>query len=222
MVSLAGEVVCGHHQVRGRCFVCARPLCGVLEPPWRALDEGLSCCPTCSIGAVDDRAAVRAALPDLRTGLADLGFVMARKVAISLVDAPTLRRSLPDGGHPLGLTRLVGRDKRNMDVVRIEVLQGLPPIMFGRTVSHEIGHAWLAMAGARAVEEQVEEGFCELAAYAWLRRLGTPLALALRERMLTNPDPIYGDGFRLLQAAVRTHGLNAIVAELARTGRLPT
>jgi hypothetical protein len=62
---------------------------------------------------------------------------------------------------------------------------------------------------------------CELFAYAWLKRRRTPDAEALRSRLRTNPDPIYGGGFREVHDAVQRHGIAAVLSELLSTGQLP-
>ncbi|MFD0575714.1 protein DA1 [Dactylosporangium darangshiense] len=62
---------------------------------------------------------------------------------------------------------------------------------------------------------------CELFAYAWLKQHGSPLARALREQFASNPDPVYGAGFRAVYAAVRAHGIDTVLDGVLLTGRLP-
>jgi hypothetical protein len=40
-------------------------------------------------------------------------------------------------------------------------------------------------------------------------------------RLDASPDPIYGDGFRLVKASIKRHGINPVLAAVKATGRLP-
>ena len=95
------------------------------------------------------------------------------------------------------------------------------PPTFGRAVAHEIGHAWLAQYGHIPVAHEVEEGLCELFAYAWLKRERSPLADTLRSQLRADPDPVYGGGFRTVHAAVDRHGIENVLTSLLTNGALP-
>jgi hypothetical protein len=162
-------------------------------------------------------------VPGIRARAKELGFVLCAPVRVGLVSADDLREEasgLP-GRMAFGLTSLLITGDRTADVVMIKILAGLPATLFGAVVAHELGHAWLAQHGSRPTEPSVEEGFCELVAHAALKRLDTTFAAGLREQIRRNPDPVYGDGFRRVQAAVRHHGIRNVLACLATTGRLP-
>lgn len=148
--------------------------------------------------------------------------MMRDRVKVRLVTTSRLAQVLgKERESALGVTTMLLTGDRTGSDLKIEVLRGLTPLHFGRTVSHEAGHAWLAQVGARAVAPEVEEGFCELVAYAWLRRREGELAAALRRTIRENPDPVYGGGFRLVYEATSSHGINAVVRELGRSGHLP-
>ncbi|HEU5470199.1 MAG TPA: protein DA1 [Actinophytocola sp.] len=221
--SLRGELTCLSHPVSGHCAFCAAVATNPRGPGWQDVGAGRLRCPGCAAEAVNTVEDVRARLGGIRKELADLGFALHSRVRVLLATAAELSGT-PVGrqhGQPLGVTELRPTGGRTADVARIRVLAGLPGTMFGRVIAHELGHAWLAQFGARPLEPTIEEGVCELIAYAWLKRANTPFALALRGQLLTNPDPIYGTGARTVHAATRRHGLETVITSLATSGHLP-
>jgi hypothetical protein len=213
ILSMRGEPTCDRHGSELRCSYCSRV--GPASEPdgWRVLD-GVHRCPTCARDAVETQADVRRELPGIRATARELGFALRIPVRVTL----TSQRGLVDPTR-IGVTRV--RSTGSDVVCDIQVLAGLPFAVFGLTVAHELGHAWLAQTGARPVDPAVEEGFCELIAYGWLRRTGGGFADQLRTAIRENPDPLYGGGFRLVHRATAEHGLTAVVAALAHDGTLP-
>ncbi len=55
-------------------------------------------------------------------------------------------------------------------VKQLLVQAGLPRLLCGSVMAHELMHAWLRMAGVVGLELQVEEGLCQLMACLWLDR----------------------------------------------------
>jgi hypothetical protein len=149
----------------------------------------------------------------------ELGFGLARRVRVVFGTGDDLRGDGPT--RSLGITELRITGVRTAEPVVVRVLRGLPEFVFGCVVSHELGHAWLAQFDSRPIDPAVEEGFCELISYAWLKRSGTPHAESLREQIRNNPDQVYGDGFRVVQEAVRRHGLAAVLESMSTSGALP-
>ncbi|MGW4210932.1 protein DA1 [Lentzea sp. NPDC004789] len=218
-VSLRGQVICDEHGESGLCVGCARPR-AVGEQGWPDLGAGVIRCPECAVDAVDTQHDVRRVLPGIRRTAGELGFTLRTPVRVVLADGERLRSAVGGALLPLGITEIaVSGDQMGATVIR--VLGGQPHDLFGGTVSHELGHAWLAENSVRLRTEALEEGVCELIAYAWLKKAGTPFALALRDRMRHNPNPVYGAGFRLVHGSVRMHGMAAVLSSLARTGGLP-
>lgn len=94
----------------------------------------------------------------------------------------------------------------------IEIVRGLTPIRFQGVVAHEFGHVWLAVHRI-SVPLWVEEGFCELLAHRLYIESNTEEGARYAREIETNPDPLYGDGFRRLHAAVGTGGLARVIRE---------
>ncbi|GLT79963.1 hypothetical protein SLA2020_514280 [Shorea laevis] len=57
---------------------------------------------------------------------------------------------------------------RRCEVTAILVLYGLPRLLTGSILAHEMMHAWLRLKGYRNLSPEVEEGICQVLAYMWL------------------------------------------------------
>lgn len=81
----------------------------------------------------------------------------------------TGRFTRADSGALTSSSELVPlRHDKNTYVVAILVLAGLPAVVTGAVIAHEVMHAWLRMHGIRKMTEQAEEGLCQLMSYLWL------------------------------------------------------
>jgi hypothetical protein len=220
-VSHNGEHTCDQHPTAASCELCRRPT-DVMGAGWTSLGAGRARCPTCGRRGIDTAADADRYLPRVRDGIAALGFALGRRVRVRLVGAGELSSVLAErGATAFGATRIWVDGGGGIDVVDVMVLRGLTPAWFGRTIVHENVHAWLAEQGIRVRLLPVEEGFCELAAHRWLSQGSTAMARALVRGIEQAPDPVYGDGFRAVRAAVELHGLAAVIARLRATGGLP-
>ena len=215
-VSIRGEATCESHAVVERCVFCGRPRSRTCAG-WSRFTAGAARCPTCAGCAVDTQEQARAHIPAVRQEMAAAGITLATRVRVELHDIDQA-----DAGLRLGVTHsrewLNGRPS---DVLGIEIARGLPDINFGLTLAHEIGHAWLVQNDATNLEPALAEGVCELFAAAWLKRRGTLVALALRDSLATNPDPVYGGGYRMVRAVVVKHGIADVLTHIRDHGSLP-
>eukprot|EP00239_Pterosperma_sp_CCMP1384_P006751 CAMPEP_0197851976 /NCGR_PEP_ID=MMETSP1438-20131217/19370_1 /TAXON_ID=1461541 /ORGANISM="Pterosperma sp., Strain CCMP1384" /LENGTH=664 /DNA_ID=CAMNT_0043465797 /DNA_START=153 /DNA_END=2147 /DNA_ORIENTATION=+ len=80
-----------------------------------------------------------------------------------------------------GVNRQSVRLVRHCEVTAILVLFGLPRLLTGSILAHEVMHAWLRLNSRRFstnLDLQVEEGICQVMGYLWLEaehsRLSTP------------------------------------------------
>jgi hypothetical protein len=161
-------------------------------------------------------------LPPIRADLSRLGIRLQTRVHVKLISRSELLDAIPGAGY-----RTWGFTMSRIDAVgpavdtNIGVLAGLPYELFGMTVSHEAGHAWLHQNGGPLQDRATEEGFCNLVAAAWLKGRGTPMAEQLLTSLLADPDPVYGDGYRSVRTAAKQHGVASVIETLTREGRLP-
>ncbi|XP_043710916.1 protein DA1-related 1-like [Telopea speciosissima] len=57
---------------------------------------------------------------------------------------------------------------RRCEVTAILILYGLPRLLTGSILAHEMMHAWLRLNGYRTLSPDVEEGICQVLAHMWL------------------------------------------------------
>lgn len=57
---------------------------------------------------------------------------------------------------------------RKCEVTAILILYGLPRLLTGSIIAHEMMHAWLRLKGYRTLSPNVEEGICQVLGHMWL------------------------------------------------------
>lgn len=118
---------------------------------------------------------------------------------------------------------------RQCEVTAILVLYGLPRLLTGSILAHELMHAWIRLDGRFPnLENDVEEGICQAIAHMWLKSElkrgygGSSINKRLGEFFIhqieTDSSPIYGHGFRAASAAVAKYGLSRTIHHLRQTG----
>jgi len=125
-----------------------------------------------------------------------LGLVLhpAFVLRVALIDRP----ERPGHMGSTVLRRRVRGRRVHTRVLEVRILRGLPELVFGGVVAHELAHVWSALRRWR-LHPWAEEGFGELLAYRFYCDDGSPPARFLARRIEVNPDPIYGGGFRRMR-----------------------
>ncbi|KAJ3695556.1 hypothetical protein LUZ60_000933 [Juncus effusus] len=57
---------------------------------------------------------------------------------------------------------------RRCEVTAILILYGLPRLLTGSILAHEMMHAWLRLNGFRTLRPEIEEGICQVLAHMWI------------------------------------------------------
>lgn len=57
---------------------------------------------------------------------------------------------------------------RRCEVTAILILYGLPRLLTGSILAHELMHGWLRLNGFRGLSPEVEEGICQVLSHMWL------------------------------------------------------
>ncbi|PWA80487.1 DA1 [Artemisia annua] len=136
---------------------------------------------------------------------------------------------------------------RRCEVTAILILYGLPRLLTGSILAHEMMHAWLRLQGYRTLSQDVEEGICQVLAHMWLRTQislisgkNTPssssatssrqekrspfdkkLAEFFKHQIESDMSPVYGNGFRAGNQAVLKYGLPSTLEHIRLTGSFP-
>ncbi|KAJ8762152.1 hypothetical protein K2173_007305 [Erythroxylum novogranatense] len=137
---------------------------------------------------------------------------------------------------------------RRCEVTAILILYGLPRLLTGSILAHEMMHAWMRLNGFQTLSQDVEEGICQVLAYMWLEsqlrsgsgsnnsassstsqttkrhtrsQLESKLGEFFKHQIESDTSPVYGDGFRAGQQAVHKYGLHRTLDHIRMTGRFP-
>ncbi|XP_031252688.1 protein DA1-like [Pistacia vera] len=108
-------------------------------------------------------------------------------------------------------------------------------------------HAWMRLQGFRTLNQDVEEGICQVLAHMWLdaqlrsssgnnvastsssknsrrqtrSKFERKLGEFFKHQIVSDASPVYGDGFRAGQVAVNKYGLGRTLDHIRMTGRFP-
>ncbi|XP_061343504.1 protein DA1-related 2 [Gastrolobium bilobum] len=164
----------------------------------------------------------------------------------------SIQKSSRIGGHRLiGMRTQPQKLTRKCEVTAILVLYGLPRLLTGAILAHELMHAWLRLKGYRNLNPEVEEGICQVLSYMWLESEVMPsfqsmaststasssstssskkgvrsqaenkLGEFFKNQIAHDSSPAYGGGFRAANEAVNKYGLRRTLDHIRLTGFFP-
>jgi hypothetical protein len=87
---------------------------------------------------------------------------------------------------------------------------------------HELGHVWLLVHDIKDLPVWAEEGFCELLTYRYYTQLNTEESRYYAQGIETNPNSVYGAGFRRVRAIADPIGFQRFVEAMRGKKRLPS
>lgn len=98
---------------------------------------------------------------------------------------------------------------------QVYILEDLPIYTYMETLAHEFAHVWLNDTDSVLNSKDIAEieGFCNLVAFRLFDGDRTRTARNQREMMLSNPDPIYGRGFRIMKERSERMGWTAFIKQ---------
>ncbi|KAL7586533.1 hypothetical protein Lser_V15G36182 [Lactuca serriola] len=163
---------------------------------------------------------------------------------------PSILKRPRVGGHRLvGMRTHHQKLTRRCEVTAILALYGLPRLLTGAILAHELMHGWLRLKGYRNLNPEVEEGICQVLSYMWLEseimpglknmpssssssssstskkggksRNENKLGEFFMHQIAHDASPAYGGGFRAANAAVNTYGLRRTLDHIRLTGNFP-
>ena len=100
----------------------------------------------------------------------------------------------------------------------IYILSYLPKIEFAATLAHEILHIWQIENGIQLPSLKCE-GLCNMGSYIIYENMSVQKASYYKKSLMESPDPIYGDGFRLIYSIYEQYGLEKLF-EMAKNYKL--
>ncbi|XP_044476117.1 protein DA1-like isoform X2 [Mangifera indica] len=192
----------------------------------------------------------RQALNDAREGEKNGHYHMPETRGLCLSEEQTIstirRRTRHGTGNiPMEMITEPYKLSRRCEVTAILILYGLPRLLTGSILAHEMMHAWMRLQGFRTLNQDVEEGICQVLAHMWLdaqlrsssgnnvastsrnssrqtrSKFERKLGEFFKHQIVSDASPIYGDGFRAGQMAVNKYGLGRTLDHIRMTGRFP-
>ncbi|XP_056168724.1 protein DA1-related 1-like isoform X2 [Syzygium oleosum] len=139
---------------------------------------------------------------------------------------------------------------RSCEVTAILILFGLPRLLTGSILAHEMMHAWLRLKGFPNLSPEVEEGICQVLARMWLdsemysgsandvasssssspssssKKGKRPdfekqLGEFFKNQIESDTSMAYGEGFRLANKSVEKYGLKRTLDHIQMRGSFP-
>lgn len=132
-------------------------------------------------------------------------------IPIELSDLHVVARRA--GGLVLGRNKGRISPSRSRYSFSIQVYYQLPRLVFCGVLAHELLHSWVALYAIDLPPEE-EEGFCNLGEYLVLQQDSTPYGVYRISCLRKDPDPVYGEGFRLMEDRLSKLGWKGLMDAL--------
>ncbi|PQM41897.1 protein DA1-related 2 isoform X5 [Prunus yedoensis var. nudiflora] len=182
------------HDNTARCCSCER--LESWDARYVSLGDGRSLCFECMESAIMDTGDCQPLYHAIRDYYEGMNMRLDQQIPMLLVERQALNEAIvgeKSGLHHMPETRglclseeqtvtsakfgrhqLVGiktqpqKLTRKCEVTAILVLYGLPRLLTGAILAHELMHGWLRLKGYRNLNPEVEEGICQVLSYMWL------------------------------------------------------
>lgn len=196
-----------------QCEYCRRFISEKISGGGVKYDDGRIICGLCREHSVDDVTYAEAVKSNLRKALKGQGIDIGKvEVPLFLVNRNTMAE-LSAGSHadPLGFTSFEQTTFGDGVVAdrsfRIYMLSGLPRFEFISALAHELMHVWMFTNAPTDIDPVLREGSCNYAAYLIISDYPDKEAGYVVENMTSDPNPIYGEGFRQVKKYADRHGV---------------
>lgn len=225
-----GNKVCHSHIANHEVTFCAS--CGTFVREHDSTGDGRSLCDSCMAGVISDAEQINKLKKYVLRRFMDIEVNFNDKfldsVDVELVSAQKMAeiRKQPVNFENKGLTqtrsyntlggKLLGF--KNKYKHHIYMLTYLPKIEFAGTLAHEILHIWQIENGIELPPLKCE-GLCNMGSYIIYENMTARKAPYYKENLMKNPDPVYGDGFRLIYSIYEQSGLEELF-EMAKNHKL--
>ncbi|XP_013686277.1 protein DA1-related 5 isoform X2 [Brassica napus] len=163
--------------------------------------------------------------------------VVIRGICLSenqIVTSVSERPPMGQNKQPIGLVTESQMVVSECEVTAILVLYGLPRLLTGYILAHEMMHAYLRLDGYTNLNKVLEEGICQVLGHMWLESqtyastdaskkrecagFERKLVEFLKNKIETDGSPVYGAGFRKVNHAVGSSSLQETLKEIRRWG----
>ncbi len=218
------KVYCKECAAKPPCFNCRLPNDCI------KLEDGRNICPQCNARAVFDANVAQRIFKEVRLRLKDdLKLSTDRNINLHMIGLQELERRSGHTGSPgqeLGLysytftevtktqsfklpwQKAQEEKYRTNERYAIYFLYGMTEDKLSEVFAHELAHDWMQMYYPRIPDLKIREGWAEYVSYSYNKIAGQEY---LNLRIEKNPDPVYGDGFRMIAAYVAKNGYDGLM-----------
>ncbi|PJE77738.1 hypothetical protein CI610_03334 [invertebrate metagenome] len=230
LVDFWGNAFCDSHKNYKTCNSCSRIICKNLTDGGMQYPDGIAICNICNLYSVSTLEQAKPIYNEMKQSLASIGLHLNNaSVPLLLCDRASLHQHSRHDFHKerpiLGLAQWVTTSSGGVVVNRhfkqILIQKDLPEEHFRTIAIHELMHAWFFYHQYFDLPLYIEEGFCVLMEYIWLKHQKNQ---ASQYRLLIieqSRDPIYGDGFQQVKKALEVMPLMQLLAFVKDKKKLP-
>ena len=204
-----------YHENEGEyCHSCSRIISQNITNGGYVYSDGRSICSLCQASAITNSSGFHLSYQSVIEQLSLIGInSIPHNIPINLTGLNQLRNIAKDQSH----SKLKGctRNKQNYlsYQYQIYILNGLPKIEFEAVLAHELMHIWLNIKKIKLPDKYIE-GFCNLGSYLVYKNDGTQFSKIHLKAMDKNPDPKYGEGYRLMKKMLLNAGWKDLIIKL--------
>ncbi|MCF8414000.1 MAG: protein DA1 [Melioribacteraceae bacterium] len=198
-----------HENELERCNNCNRLISENSTEGGVQYNDGRSICNICYNNAVNGQKAVEAALSMVISDLEQKGIkINSDNISIRASDRKILQSAagLSYSSKMQGfcdtqtkVETLNGKEVSRNVKHTIYALTGVPERYIQTTIAHELMHVWLHENTTDKQNEILREGSCNFASYLFLKDKSDNLSKEILLGLENDPDPAYGNGFRLVK-----------------------
>jgi len=202
------------------CFSCSRIISEGVTQGGYIYSDGRHLCSLCQTSVVKEDSVIQNSYHSVLTQLESVGLRnIPKKIPIELVNLHQLNNNSGNLAHAKlkGFTRmeLLNISKKNQTrTYQMFLLNGLPQIEFEAVLAHELLHVWLYEQNAVLSLEKTE-GFCNLGSSLIYENDSTQFSRIHLQALGSEPDPIYGGGFRSMKSRLDKLGWNKLLKNIA-------
>ena len=201
VIDAYGNKVCFHHKNQLHyCLSCGR----ICDSKAVCQSEGVFICSDCSENIPSDIECSHI-VNHIRSRYLELP--IGKIPAFALIRIPYQKWPKDSKSVGLAISDVSGYSVRIVDC--------LSKTSFAEVMAHELLHLWLFEHGL-SPSERITEGFCNLGSFEILSGIQTEKAKAKMVNILSNPDSIYGDGFRLVKREYDISGWAGVIERVKR------
>ncbi len=195
-----------HEYELEKCDNCHRLICQSITDGGVKYEDGRSICNLCYRNSKNRLSDYKLTLKKVNTKLNEIGIsINLSGISIKNVNRNELKEIAGSSynssmrGYCESMTYKIKTGngiKSKKGDYKIYVLNKIPADDIESIIAHELMHVWIYQNTNKKHSPELEEGACNYISYTYLKRLYNSLVEPLIKQLMTDPDPVYGEGFR--------------------------